>query len=92
MAESRTIVIDWEPPSTIPYVALDAVFDSVSIGVTFTKELAKFGIIFCPISEAVKLYPELVYLYLGKIVSMGDNYYSALNSAVFSDGSQLTNL
>ena len=68
-------------------VALDAVFDSVSIGVTFTKELAKFGIIFCPISEAVKLYPELVYLYLGKIVSMGDNYYSALNSAVFSDGS-----
>ena len=68
-------------------VALDAVFDSVSIGVTFKKELAKFGIIFCPISEAVKLYPELVYLYLGKIVSMGDNYYSALNSAVFSDGS-----
>ena len=49
--------------------------------------MAKFGIIFCPISEAVKLYPELVYLYLGKIVSMGDNYYSALNSAVFSDGS-----
>jgi len=68
-------------------VALDAVFDSVSIGVTFKKELAKFGIIFCPISEAVTLYPELVYLYLGKIVSMGDNYYSALNSAVFSDGS-----
>ena len=68
-------------------VALDAVFDSVSIGVTFKKELAKFGIIFCPISEAVNFYPELVYLYLGKIVSMGDNYYSALNSAVFSDGS-----
>ena len=68
-------------------VALDAVFDSVSIGTTFTKELSKFGIIFCPISEAVKLYPELVYLYMGKIVSMGDNYYSALNSAVFSDGS-----
>jgi Fe-S cluster assembly protein SufB len=68
-------------------VALDAVFDSVSIGTTFKKELSKFGIIFCPISEAIKFYPELIQQYLGKIVSIGDNYYSALNSAVFSDGS-----
>jgi Fe-S cluster assembly protein SufB len=71
----------------ISNVAVDAVFDSVSIGTTFKKELAKLGVIFCPISEAVHKYPELVQSYLGKIVPAGDNYFAALNSAVFSDGS-----
>lgn len=68
-------------------IAVDAVFDSVSVGTTFTKELMKFGVIFCPISDAIQRYPELIQQYLGKIVAIGDNYYSALNSAVFSDGS-----
>jgi Fe-S cluster assembly protein SufB len=71
----------------ISNIAVDAVFDSVSIGTTFKKELAKLGVIFCPISEAVHKYPELVQSYLGKIVPAGDNYFAALNSAVFSDGS-----
>ena len=68
-------------------VAVDAVFDSVSIGTTFKKQLQKFGVIFCSISEAIKNYPELVEKYLGRVVPIGDNYFSALNSAVFSDGS-----
>ena len=68
-------------------VAVDAVFDSVSIGTTFKKQLQKFGVIFCSITEAIKTYPELVERYLGKVVPIGDNYFSALNSAVFSDGS-----
>ena len=68
-------------------VAVDAVFDSVSIATTFKKELAKAGVIFCPISEAVQHYPELVKAYLGKVVPAGDNYFAALNCAVFSDGS-----
>jgi len=68
-------------------VAVDAVFDSVSIGTTFKKQLQKSGVIFCSITEAIKLYPELVEKYLGKVVPTGDNYFSALNSAVFSDGS-----
>jgi Fe-S cluster assembly protein SufB len=68
-------------------VAVDAVFDSVSIGTTFKEELAEQGIIFCSMSEAVLKYPELVEKYLGTIVPIGDNYYSALNSAVFTDGS-----
>ena len=68
-------------------VAVDAVFDSVSIGTTFKKQLQKFGVIFCSISEAIKTYPELVERYLGRVVPIGDNYFSALNSAVFSDGS-----
>jgi Fe-S cluster assembly protein SufB len=68
-------------------VAIDAVFDSVSIATTFQEELTKFGVIFYSISEAVKNYPELIEKYLGSVVSIGDNYFSALNSAVFTDGS-----
>ena len=68
-------------------VAVDAVFDSVSIATTFKSDLAKAGVIFCPISEAVIQYPSLVKKYLGKVVPSGDNFFAALNSAVFSDGS-----
>ncbi|MEJ2117786.1 MAG: Fe-S cluster assembly protein SufB, partial [Alphaproteobacteria bacterium] len=68
-------------------VAVDAVFDSVSVVTTFKEELKKAGVIFCPISEAVRDYPELVQKYLGSVVPTSDNYYATLNSAVFSDGS-----
>jgi Fe-S cluster assembly protein SufB len=68
-------------------VAVDAVFDSVSIGTTFKKQLQKAGVIFCSISEAVESYPTLIEKYLGSVVPIGDNYFAALNSAVFSDGS-----
>jgi Fe-S cluster assembly protein SufB len=68
-------------------VAVDAVFDSVSIATTFRKDLAKHGVIFCSISEAVHDYPELLEKYLGSVVPIGDNFFAALNSAVFSDGS-----
>jgi Fe-S cluster assembly protein SufB len=68
-------------------VAVDAIFDSVSIATTFRKDLAKAGVIFCSISEAMHDYPELLKKYLGSVVPIGDNYYAALNSAVFSDGS-----
>jgi Fe-S cluster assembly protein SufB len=68
-------------------VAVDAIFDSVSIATTFREDLAKHGVIFCSISEALHEYPELVQKYLGSVVPLGDNFYSALNAAVFSDGS-----
>ncbi|CAG4926882.1 unnamed protein product [Acidocella sp. C78] len=68
-------------------IAVDAVFDSVSVATTFRDTLAKAGVIFCSISEAVREHPELVRKYLGSVVPAGDNYYAALNSAVFSDGS-----
>ena len=68
-------------------VAVDIVFDSVSIGTSFQEELSKSGVIFASISEAVHNYPELIEKYLGTIVPIGDNYFSALNSAVFTDGS-----
>jgi Fe-S cluster assembly protein SufB len=68
-------------------VAVDAVFDSVSVGTTYREELAKQGIIFCSFGEAVQEHPELVRKYLGSVVPYSDNYYAALNSAVFSDGS-----
>lgn len=68
-------------------VAVDAVFDSVSIGTTFQKELNKVGVVFCSISEAVIEYSHLIERYLGSVVPIGDNYFSALNSAVFTDGS-----
>ncbi|MAL80231.1 MAG: Fe-S cluster assembly protein SufB [Sneathiella sp.] len=68
-------------------VAVDAVFDSVSVATTFKARLEKEGVIFCPISEAVRDYPELVQKYLGSVVPYTDNYYAALNSAVFTDGS-----
>jgi Fe-S cluster assembly protein SufB len=68
-------------------VAVDAVFDSVSVGTTFQKELAEKGVIFCSISEAIQEHPELVKKYLGSVISSRDNYYATLNAAVFSDGS-----
>lgn len=68
-------------------VAVDAVFDSVSVVTTFREKLYEAGVIFCPISEAVQKYPELVQKYLGSVVPQKDNFYAALNSAVFSDGS-----
>jgi Fe-S cluster assembly protein SufB len=68
-------------------VAVDAVFDSVSVGTTHKEELEKVGVIFCSISEAVEKYPDLVKKYLGTVVPYTDNYYAALNGAVFSDGS-----
>jgi Fe-S cluster assembly protein SufB len=68
-------------------VAVDAVFDSVSVVTTFKEELQKAGVIFCSMSEAIREHPELVRKYLGSVVPQGDNFYAALNSAVFSDGS-----
>jgi Fe-S cluster assembly protein SufB len=70
-----------------PRVAVDAVFDSVSVATTFKAELAKAGVIFCSFSEAVREHPELVRKYLGSVVPSTDNYFATLNSAVFSDGS-----
>ncbi len=68
-------------------VAVDMVFDSVSIGTTFKKKLDDAGVVLCSISEAIKTHPELVEKYLGSVVPIGDNFYATLNSAVFSDGS-----
>jgi len=68
-------------------VAVDAVFDSVSVVTTFKEELAKAGVIFCSISEALRDHPEIVRKYLGSVVPVTDNFYATLNSAVFSDGS-----
>jgi Fe-S cluster assembly protein SufB len=70
-----------------PKYAVDAVFDSVSVVTTFKAELAKVGVIFCPISEALRDHPDLVRQYLGSVVPVSDNYFACLNSAVFSDGS-----
>ena len=68
-------------------VAVDAVFDSVSVATTFKEKLSEAGVIFCPFSEAVEKHPELVRKYLGSVVPQRDNFYATLNSAVFSDGS-----
>ncbi len=68
-------------------VAMDVIFDSVSIHTSFQEELAQYGIIFCPISQAILKYPDLVKKYLGSVIPPTDNFYAALNSAVFSDGS-----
>jgi Fe-S cluster assembly protein SufB len=68
-------------------VAVDAVFDSVSVATTFREKLAESGVIFCPISEAIQNHPEMIKEYLGSVVPHGDNYFSALNAAVFTDGS-----
>lgn len=68
-------------------VAVDAVFDSVSVATTFREKLMDAGVIFCSISEAVKEYPDLIKKYIGSVIPTGDNYFAALNSAVFSDGS-----
>ena len=75
-----------EEQKALAGVAVDAVFDSVSVATTFRHKLAEAGVIFCSISEAMQEYPELVRKYLGSVVPHTDNYYAALNSAVFSDG------
>jgi Fe-S cluster assembly protein SufB len=79
--------LDEEGSVTSGRVAIDAVFDSVSVVTTFKDELRKSGVIFCAISEALREHPELVKKYLGSVVPQGDNFYAALNAAVFSDGS-----
>ena len=68
-------------------VAVDAIFDSVSVATTFKEKLLEAGVVFCSFSEAVKDYPELIKKYMGSVVPYTDNYYAALNAAVFSDGS-----
>jgi len=83
----KKLGISLEEQKRLSGVAVDAVIDSVSVKTTFTKTLAELGIIFCSFSEAVHEHPELIKKYLGSVVPMTDNYYSALNSAVFSDGS-----
>ncbi|MBN1339887.1 MAG: Fe-S cluster assembly protein SufB [Bacteroidales bacterium] len=79
--------ISLEEQKRLSGVAVDAVFDSVSVKTTFQDTLRKHGIIFCSFSEAVRNHPDLVKMYMGSVVPAGDNYYAALNSAVFSDGS-----
>lgn len=76
-----------EEQKRLSNVAVDVVFDSVSIGTTFREKLEKAGVVLCSISEAMQRYPELVEEYLGTVVPIGDNFFAALNSAVFSDGS-----
>jgi len=78
--------IENKDPNIIPTVAVDVVFDSVSIATTFQKELKKHGIIFCSISEAIQEHTELVKEYLGSVIPIKDNYFACLNSAVFTDG------
>ena len=68
-------------------VAVDAVFDSVSVATTFKDKLAEYGVVFCPFSEALQKYPELIRKHMGRVIPYKDNYFAALNSAVFSDGS-----
>ncbi len=79
--------ISLEEQKRLVGVAVDAVFDSVSVKTTFSETLEKLGIIFCSFSEAVQKYPDLVQTYMGSVVPYGDNFFAALNSAVFSDGS-----
>jgi Fe-S cluster assembly protein SufB len=83
----QEILAGVERPEGERRVAVDAVFDSVSVATTFKAELAKAGVIFMPISEAIREHPELVKKYLGSVVPVTDNFYATLNSAVFSDGS-----
>ncbi len=79
--------ISLDEQKRISGVAMDAVVDSASVATTFSKELARLGIIFCSLSEAVQKHPDLVRRYLGTVVGFGDNYFASLNAAVFSDGS-----
>ena len=79
--------ISLEEQKKLSNVAVDAVFDSVSIGTTYKEKLAKAGVIFCSISDAIQFYPLLVQKFLGTVISQGDNFFASLNSAVFSDGS-----
>jgi Fe-S cluster assembly protein SufB len=83
--KERAILAGVEPGES--NIAVDAVFDSVSVATTFRETLHKAGVLFCPISEAVRDYPELVQKYLGSVVPVADNFFAALNSAVFTDGS-----
>ena len=85
--KEQALLAGVEAPEGERKVAVDAVFDSVSVGTTFKAELAKAGVIFCSISEAVREHPELVKKYLGSVVPQSDNFFATLNSAVFSDGS-----
>ncbi len=85
--KEQAILAGVEPAPEDRKVAVDAVFDSVSVGTTFQAELKKAGVIFCSISEAVREHPELVKKYLGSVIPQSDNYYATLNAAVFSDGS-----
>jgi Fe-S cluster assembly protein SufB len=86
--KERAILAGVDPDSVENrQIAVDAVFDSVSVATTFRETLSKAGVIFCPISEAVRDYPELVQKYLGTVVPTCDNFFAALNSAVFTDGS-----
>jgi len=86
--KERAVLAGVEPdPAERPQIAVDAVFDSVSVATTFRETLSKVGVIFCPISEAVRDHPDLVKQYLGSVVPVADNYFSALNAAVFTDGS-----
>ena len=85
--KEQALLAGVEAPDGERRVAVDAVFDSVSVGTTFKVELAKAGVIFCSISEAVKEHPDLVRKYLGSVVPPTDNFFATLNSAVFSDGS-----
>ncbi|MCB9063141.1 MAG: Fe-S cluster assembly protein SufB [Halobacteriovoraceae bacterium] len=87
LATFEKLGIPLDEQKRISGVAVDAVFDSVSVGTTHQEELEKVGVIFCSISEAVKNHPELVKQYLGTVVPYTDNFYAALNAAVFSDGS-----
>ena len=79
--------IPLEEQKRLTGVAVDAVFDSVSVATTFKEELKKYGVIFLPISEAIREHPDLVRKYLGSVVPPNDNFFAALNSAVFTDGS-----
>ena len=85
--KEQALLAGVEAPEGERRVAVDAVFDSVSVGTTFQAELRKAGVIFCSISEAIREHPELVRKHLGSVVPVSDNYYATLNSAVFSDGS-----
>ena len=83
----KKLGIELDESKELPKVAVDAIMDSVSVKTMYSEDLAKQGIIFCSISEAIKNHPDLIQQYLGSVVPSGDNYYSALNAAVFSDGS-----
>ena len=87
LATFNKLGISLEEQKKLAGVAVDAVIDSVSVKTTFSETLAKYGIIFCSFSEAVQNHPDLVKQYMGSVVPYTDNYFAALNSAVFSDGS-----
>jgi Fe-S cluster assembly protein SufB len=87
LATYKKLGIPLQEQEALAGVAVDAVFDSISVATTYKAKLAELGIIFCPISEAVREHPELVQKYLGTVVPPSDNFYANLNSAVYSDGS-----